>query len=544
MKFKKMISLLLVVILAMSSFTGCSNNDAKNPDNGGKGEPEILEDGMTGKTSDGVAWTVYNGKKYKNDLVFSEVLPCTTINTVEQVDPPMTSVMRLFYDGLVKYDAKTKEYEPRLATSWDVESDTEVVFHLRKGVKFHDGNEMKASDVKFSFERARDSLATKTIWFWLDHVEVIDEYTVKVVMKEPYVPMFAVLNMTSASIVSEDFYKNKATGKAFEECGAGPYVLADYGDNDFVKGTRFEDYWDIENIFTQSITFKAIGDGSSAIVALQTNQVDALFEVEKSYVPSIKDDPNIEMIIDEEDTGIYYVGFNNQKAPFNDKKVRQAMSLALDKEAIAASVLYGIGRETASPLLSGLVGYDPSVEPIGFNMDKAKALMQETPYKDGFECTTILYAAGIHQTLAEYCQSQWKELGITLNINVMEYGAWLDKTAKGEYDLFNSGFVAGSNFDAEGILRALKSINIGYGGNRAFYSNPVVDDLINKANAEYDSAKRNELLSEVQKVLVDESPWCLLPTILNLTAVGKGVENITWSYGGEITPAYFARVIE
>src|SRR5699024_8592008 len=234
-----------------------------------------------------------------------------------------------------------------------------------------------------------------------------------------------------------------------------------------------------------------------------------------------------------EGLGVDYIGFNTQKEPFDNKLVRQAVNYALDMELLVEHVYYGVGIQADGPIGPAVIGYDPDLEGYEYNTEKAKKLLEEAGYPDGFETTIWTNDDQVRKDVAENAQAQLKEVGIDVSIEIMEWGTYLDKTSTGDHDMFILGW---SNMTGDGDYNQyflFHSDSIGGQGNRSFYENPEVDKLIDETRRESDPDKRDELYSEVQQIELEDAPMALLRHTEYVAAVHNDVEGF-WLHPSRI----------
>ncbi len=223
--------------------------------------------------------------------------------------------------------------------------------------------------------------------------------------------------------------------------------------------------------------------------------------------------------------GTDYIGFNLKKKPFDDIRVRQAISYAIDTDAIIKGVFNNVGKKAAGPMGSGVWGYSENIKGYAYDVNKAKALLAEAGYPNGFKTTIWTNDKKERMNLAEVVQSQLKGIGIDLEIKVVEWGAYLESTGKGEQDMFILGW---SNATGDADYNQYFNYHTeahGSVGNRFFYSNPEVDKLINEGRRESDETKRKAIYEKAQEIEMREAPMVMIRYFENLAVTGKNVKN-------------------
>jgi peptide/nickel transport system substrate-binding protein len=449
------------------------------------------------------------------------------------------SVMAHVFETLLdpKFDAEGRivGFLPRLALSWRQVNDTTWEFKLRHGVKFHCGHEFVANDVKYSFERLMD-LPNSFAIDPLNKFEVVDNYTIRIGSDVPFSPTLAQLTQFYGNvIVCPDCVEKYGEdwGKKYI-CGTGPYKLVEWVKGERMVFERNDEYWG-QKPKIRELVFRAIPDDSARVVALETGEVDVITHVPPSEVERLKG-KGFNVVI-KPGVKIQYVVMDTRKAPFSDKRVRQAVNYAIDRESIVNSLLSGFGYPADSYLAPQVFGYKKiSLE---YNPDKAKQLLADAGYPNGFDCEfwTIQGRWLMDRQVSEAVAGYLSQVGINAKLTVLEYGAWARQTyeqiemvRRGEqptYDMFWSCFGA-STLDADWCY-ALNFVSIEKdlpgGWNEALISNSTIDDLILAARATANETERLQLYYRVQDLLAEEAPWApvfLEPLIVAMRPAIKG----------------------
>ena len=291
------------------------------------------------------------------------------------------SIMTCLYNGLVKYKEGSWEVVPDLATSWKISSDSkEITFYLRKGVKFHKGfGEMTSEDVKFSFERITDPALKspeKDNWGRLDHVEVLDKYTVKLVLKSPMANLFtSALPVNTGMIVSQkavEKFGQKEFG--FNPIGTGPYQLEKWEPKKSVKLVSNEDYWD-EKPKIKRVTFIPIVEDSTCEAALKSGEID-IGRAASINIDAFKRDSRFK-VYTKPGLKYWWIGFTVNKPPFDNPKLREACRYAIDVNRILKGAFFGIADRANTILPPGMPGYWVDAPEYKVDIEKAKQLLKE-----------------------------------------------------------------------------------------------------------------------------------------------------------------------
>ncbi|QKY70573.1 glutathione ABC transporter substrate-binding protein [Lentibacillus sp. CBA3610] len=492
-KFIWVFSFLLVITLGLSACAGDGERD--------EGANETGAD--AGSASGG-------------DLTIAIGSDVVTLSPHGANDIPSSNVHENIYETLTVMD-ENGEIGPGLAEEWEEVDGTTWDFHLREGVTFHDGAELTADVVKMNFDRLMDEAIGSPRAFLVEaveSVEVQDDYTVRFNLKYPYSPLLAHLahngtSIMSPNVIEEDYAQMEEGGDVDAHInqnpvGTGPFKFEEWTPGESVVVTRYEDYWG-ENAKLGSATFKVVEEQSTRLAELETGTSDVAAAVGPDNISRVEGMANANLL-QEPSISLSYIGFNTQKEPFDDKRVRQAVSMAVDKDEIIEGVYNGVGTPAPRPLAPSVFGYDDSVEGLEYDPEQAQELLAEAGYEDGFETTIWTNDSEQRVDTAVTVQSQLADIGIDVEIEELEWGAYLERTANGEHDMFVLGW-SNSTADADyGMYPLFHSSQQGDPGNRSFIDNQELDELLEQARQETDPEARQELYSQAQELLVEQAP--------------------------------------
>ncbi|NLZ51722.1 MAG: glutathione ABC transporter substrate-binding protein [Thermoanaerobacteraceae bacterium] len=412
------------------------------------------------------------------------------------------------YDTLLAFDTNM-DIQPRLAESYERLDDVTYKFNLRKGVKFHNGEELKSSDVLFTFKRLYDIPAAQGQVSMIDPngFECPDDYTFILRTKEPWSALPAqvcssymnILNEKAVTEAGEDYNRNPV--------GTGPFKFVSWTPGDSIVVERFDDYWG-EKALLSKINFRIITENTSRVIDLESGGLDIALAVGVNDIKRLQNNPELELI-QFTHTGIRYGAFNCSKEIFADKRVRQALNYATDVETIF-NVLYeyGLGAMRANtPVIPLLSGRNTDLPQYEYNPEKAKALLAEAGYPDGFSVVYNYLANTTNTRLGEMLQAQWAEVGVELIMSPLESATLTAALNAGEHDFCtaNSTYALGDTI--EGLYSFFHSSMHGTSRCRAFLSNPEIDALLDEARVEQDEARREQLAYKIQELIHDEAPW-------------------------------------
>ncbi|WP_437616318.1 ABC transporter substrate-binding protein [Erwinia sp. V71] len=450
------------------------------------------------------------------------------------------SVLDPMYEGLVRLSPELK-IEPALATSWSGDATGKIwTFKLRQGVKFHDGTPFNADAVIANFNRHLDTkrglAASGRIRAFLDSVQKVDDYTVEFHLRKVY-PAFLNL-MTGGAAMMVSPAADGARSLSNKADGTGPYKLQQYKNSEFVLETKNPDYWGKADGPDQ-IKWTWSSETSVMNMTLQAGEADVINPVPPQFATMLKNNPQVTLHRGD-GAAVFWVALNTTLKPLDDVRVRQALNFATDKPAMVRAIMYGYATPANSPLAPVTAGYDKSLNDYPLNIEKAKSLLKEAGYAQGF--TVNLAVQGPEARIAQVLQGMWAKVGVKVNVRQMESGVWskaafADVAAK---KAENTGAVLASwSSGANGAdlqLRPLyHSQSFAPGGaNLGFFSDKKVDELIDTAASTQDDAARNALYVEAQKAINQTAPQVLLYFQDDLYATRKAVSGVSVQPGGNV----------
>ncbi|CAM5795206.1 MULTISPECIES: ABC transporter substrate-binding protein [Brevibacillus] len=428
-------------------------------------------------------------------------------------------VYSLVYDSLTKLDANL-DLVPGLAESWETAPDGKsITFHLRKGVKFHNGQEMTAEDVKYTFERILNpdtgSIA-KSYFASVDTIEVPDPATVVFKLKTPDAAFLTNASASSASIVPKG-----STDLTKEANGTGPFILEKSEPGQYVLLKKNPDYFNKELPKVDAIKFQIMKDEAERMAAIRAGKID-ISAVSADSAKLLEGKPGIQ-IKSYQSLEYSYLGINVKKKPFDDPRVRQAISYAVDRNQIVQTVWKGEASVTG-PIAPALTSWalDPSSYPSYTpNVEKAKRLLAEAGYPNGFD--TVIETASTYPDMvesAQIIQQHLKAIGINAKINQLEWGNYIDTWKSKDMNMMVGRNTSGVDSD-----RSMRYFFSTTGSANVWnYSNPKYDELVQKALETVDVQERKKLYDEAQKLLVEDAPNLFLASPKNFYAVRDNVD--------------------
>lgn len=499
------------------------------------------------------------------DLVASYASDASSLDPAGQNDLPSDQRRNVIYEGLFYLDEDLNP-QPRLATDYEQTDDTTWVFNLREGVKFHDGTDFNADAVKASFERIMDpavASARANIFEMISEINVIDDYTIEIVTEYPFAPFLNYLAHDGAGIVSkevidedyqnaidqsdqdislDEFYElREAGGEEYEAVaqavgnntgaiieqkpiGTGYMQFQSRTPGEEIVVERFDDYWD-EPAKLDTVTFKVVVEDASRIAELESGQSHFIQGFDNGQWERIENHPEMETY------PVYnlsneYIGMNTQEGPLEDKRVRQAIAHMVDKEEIMEGIYFGVGREMKGAIQQELLGYNENLEDLDYDPERAKELLSEAGYEDGFDLTVMTNDSPERVDLAVLMQEKLKEIGIDLEIEQLEWGAYLEAVSNGEHDLFILGWPNPVGDPDQSFWPLVHSSMQGASGNRSFYENEEVDSLLEQGRQELDEGKREEIYQRVDEILIEDQPFVSIRQAQSANAARTEVQGL------------------
>lgn len=473
------------------------------------------------------------------DLIIGQLSDAVSLDPHGSNDTPSSNVAYNIYEALLIQD-ENMELQPGLATEWEMVDDLTWQFTLREDVTFHDGSEFNADVVQANFERILDEeIASPRAFLYemVEEINVIDDYTVEFVTEYPFSPLPAHIahnggGLMSAEVIAEDYEaieNGSEPGSVINEnpVGTGPFVFESWTPGDEIVLNRNDDYWGGAPAL-DSITFRVVPEGSTRLADLETGAIHISDPLSPSDVSRVEGTDGMS-VNSQPSVGLSYIGFNAQKEPFDDPLVRQAISKAIDKDTIINGIYDGVGLPAESPLAPDVFGYDENVSGLEYNVEEARELLAEAGYEDGFSTTLWTNDNQDRIDTATAVQAQLEEIGIDVEIEQVEWGAYLEDTAAGEHDMFILGWTTVTGDADYGMYPLFHSDNFGEAGNRTFFATDELDSLLEEARQSSDEDERLDLYSRAQEILVDEAPMLYIHHMEFLLAVSDDVEGL-WQH--------------
>ncbi len=458
------------------------------------------------------------------------------------------------FNRLVQFEIGTTNIVPALAESWTVAPDGKVVtFKLRRNVKFHSNanfkptRDMNADDVLFSWYRMADDnhpfhkiTAGQTFAYFddmgmkniVDKVEKLDDYTVRFTLKRPEAPFLADMAMDFASILSKEYFEamlKKGTPNAADvyPIGTGPFEFVSYQKDATVRYKAFDQYWGgrpkIDNL-----VFSITRDATARYAKLKTGECHAMAFPKPADLAEMQKDPALN-VLSKEGLNVGYIAFNVEKKPFDNKLVRQALNMAVNKDAILKAVYQGQGQVAKNPIPPILWSYNNAVKDYAYDPAKAKEMLAQAGYPNGFE-VELWYLPVTRpynpdgKRMAELVQADWEKIGVKTKLTTYEWAEYRKRSKGGEHHAMMFGW-SGDNGDPDNFFVPLMGCEaVKGGGNVARWCNKQFEDLIIKAAQTPKQADRAKLYEQAQVIFKEEAPWITVAHSVRFDPVRKEVK--------------------
>jgi peptide/nickel transport system substrate-binding protein len=434
--------------------------------------------------------------------------------------------MLLLYDQLTRPTVDGLSVVPSLASSWDISDGGKTyTFHLRHGVKFHDGSELTASDVKFCVEQA--AFQKNSQWgFILDAfkgMDVVDKYTVRANLKRPHAPFLSDMALFATSIYPKRLFDQMGSKLWRSPVGTGPFKFVSWKLGSEIVLARNPDFWRKNGQpYVDTFHNMVVEDDNARVLQVQSGELDISLFPPLAQVKALQGNPQVAVHVDPfmEST---FLTMNVTKPPFNNKLVRQALNYATDKQAIIDKAKFGFGKPSgqALPLM---FGNDPSIKPYPYDPNKAKELLKKAGYAHGLSFKMSISASG-DKTVETLIQQQWAQVDINMQIMPIEENTFLKITENPPYNYqIKSDYMTSDIIDPDELVSFAMA---GDGGTYAIwslYNNKQVNDLAAQGAASQDRAQRQKIYAQLSRIHHDDAPMVFLYTSPSVTLTSPAVQ--------------------
>lgn len=513
---KKLFALFLSFVMIIGIFASCSGNTNSNAgenssgqsqneeDNSGAGDATASDTLRVAMTSEPPSLSIYDHSSLLSVLMNTQM-----------------------YNGLMRIDYTTLEPVCDLAESYEVTNEVEWTFKLKQGVKFHNGEEMTSADVVASLQYVKSLPAATLYTASMETIEAVDEYTVKIITTEPYAGLLCDLAyyynfIVPKSLIDEgnDFNANPV--------GTGPYKLKEWSLGNYIALERHEDYFNTEHVAKiQNVVFSIVPEGTSRTIALKSGDVDFVWEVNSADIASLQSNeavtvaevPSVEAVI---------MFFNNDKAPFDNANLRNAIAAAINRDDIIVGALNGYGTVNYSCIAQGFVE-STDTNAVAYDLEAAQAYLDAWGGDPSSVTLDLICSNETRVAIGTVIQSNLAQIGINVNVNSMDTAAALNAWKTGEF-VATMGSWSPSN--------ALSYVQRFHSDRRKTYAgainSPELDDLVNTAKATLDADARAEIVDEIVGIVNSQSPQVTLYQSTWYRAYDKNLEGILCSATGYV----------
>ncbi|AFK18330.2 ABC transporter substrate-binding protein [Haloferax mediterranei ATCC 33500] len=480
-----------------------------------------------------------------------------TLDFQNDTSGEVAKVTEQMYDTLINFEPGKSTLTQGLATEYTLEGKTASIT-LREGVKFHNGEEFTAADFVATYRRFVDNSYENyagddyvsaygpfTLGSWIDEIQVDGDYSMTIKLTQTYAPFLRNLAMFAAAVHSKAAIEEYGTELKKNPVGTGPFKLSNLDDaNEIIRLEANTDYWG-EGPNVDEVVFVTIGQNSTRAQSLASGELDIVDGLGAQSSVQVENASNADLVRTE-GINIGYMAFNMASVEeFRDKRVRQAISHAINTEAIVNEIYSGFATQASQPLPPNVLGHNDDLDPYPYDTDKAQSLLEEAGYGDGFsfELATFQNPRGYNPSpiqTAETVASNLGEIGIDVEINQQSFSPFLEYTAQGRHDACFLGWYT-DNADPDNFMYVLLHPQVeegeltegqdwvsfdaeGYNtSNRSGWANSEYMDLIEQGQSTYDEAERESLYNQANQIAHDEAPWVYLDYADELRGVSKRV---------------------
>ena len=479
-------------------------------------------------------------------LVWGRGSDAVGLDPAHETDGESFKVCDNLYENLVGYDRKTTEVLPELALAWEITPDGKTyTFHLRTGVRFHDGTPMNADAVVFSLDRQRNRTPAHpfhavggpyTYWSSMSmddivqDIRAVDESTVVFQLKRPNAPFVANLAMNFTAIVSPTAVRKYSEDYFKHPVGTGPFRFVEWVKDDRIVLERNPDYWR-EKPYLDRVVFRAIPENTVRLLALQQSDVQGMEGISPLEARRIQRNPALDL---ERIPGmnVAYLAMRMDRPPFDRLEVRQAMNYAIDKKALVSGLYMGFGTPALNPIPPTMWGYDGQVVDYGYDPAKARALLAQAGVAPGTKFVLNVMSAPRPYMpeplkVAEAIQADLHGVGLEAEIRTMEWGSYLNYIQSLKHQACVIGW-QGDNGDPDNFLYVLLDKEAARipAQNYSAYKSEELHRVLIEAQTTSDAASRTELYHQAQEIVHRDAPWVPLAHMDLLAATRKTVHGL------------------
>ena len=511
---KKIPSLLLSAALAVSLLAGCGGNPSNN---------------------DGSA---SNAGPAKDTLVFSIPSEPTTLDATTAGERITYLPVHAIHDTILA-EGDNGEIVGNLVESWEISEDNlTYTMKIREGVKFHQGQTMTVEDVMFSLQKSTENFAGR--YSVITNIEKVDDTHFKFTLAYPFSPVLNLLALTNASVVCKETYEANPEGYGRNPNGTGPFKFVSWMSGENIVLERNDEWWKGE-VPLKTLTFRIISEEATELIALEAGDIDAYIQVSESNRSLIESNPDLTMY-SVPGGQVYTLAFNNgtysngQKSVFADNKtLRQAICCAINKADVTALAVNGSVDPLYTPYPTFVENFPEDFDGDVYDVEKAKELLAEAGYPNGFKFTMKTTTQSGYSKPAEAIQGQLMNIGVEVDLVTMERGTYLQEVYNNfDYDATIWAVSCDYPNMDDGVYRRFYSGNITPGNNYMQINDPELDEAILTNRTSADPAERAACVKRVAEIIRDEA-YCLpLYTSLTNLATNSNLKGVNVNYGSVV----------
>lgn len=439
----------------------------------------------------------------------------------------------LLYNKLVRHDENLK-IVPDLAESWDIPDNTTYIFNLRKGVKFHDGSEMTAQDVEFSLNRILDPKTAapgRSYISTIKSIEVLGPYKVKVTLSAPLASFLEGLTSNNCAIVSKAAVEKNGNLQKVED-GTGPFMLKEWVPDNSMTLVKNPNYFEKDLPYLDKVIFRVIPEQASLLAGIKAGTLDMAQINDASTILLAKKDSSV-VVMQKPGINVRTFGFNCTRKPFDDVRVRDALSLAIDRNEIVAVAEFGMAQPTG-PIPAGATQWALPLSKLPYytpDYAKAKALLAQAGYPNGFSFKIVCsnsFEGGL--SVAQVVQNQLKKIGVNADLEVVEWGMYIDRWVKRDFDTMVE-LRGGSGEPDRFLYRTIYSTG---GVNNFLFKDADVDKLLDQGRVLTKDSERKPVYDQLQVMLAEKAPIIFLYCPFETHVVNKAVKGFKQIGDGSI----------
>ncbi|WP_042687323.1 ABC transporter substrate-binding protein [Candidatus Glomeribacter gigasporarum] len=464
-----------------------------------------------------------------------EVSPTGFDANQSETIPAHTASAASLYNRLIEFGRGGTKLEPGLAESWDISKDGKVyTFHLRRGVQFHSTpwfkptREFNAEDVLFTFERMRNpnmpfrkAYPTEFTDFHsagldkiISKIEALNPYTVRFVLHKALAPFWLNLAAPTSSILSAEYAakllkEGHPSEISWKPIGTGPFIFQEYIKDATIRFKGNPEYWKPNDVQLSRLIFDITPDAAVRMQKLRANECQVVTSPRLTDIPAFERDPNFQ-VLNQPGFNVSFLAYNTTHKPLDDVRIRRALDMAIDKQAIIDQVYEGRAQIAIAPMSPLQWSYDKTLKDTPRDLKQAKALLEQAGYPNGFEIALWTPPQRSYnpnpQLMAAMIQSDWKKIGIKTKIVTYEWAEYIKRANHGEHDALILGIV--SSIPEPDLWLGGRAFGTTTRNDYSFsrWSSVLFDDLIDRATQTLDIAERTRLYTQAQKIFKQEQP--------------------------------------